>query len=394
MAEGLRQSDHKPAIVGRVRRVVVKIGSAVLADERGLDPDQLERLSIEIAALHGTGLAVTVVTSGAIAAGRSILGIGVPRSIPERQATAAVGQILLMSEYQHRFARHGVTIAQILLDASDLADRRRWLNAEHAVASLHSSRILPIVNENDTVAVDELKFGDNDNLSAMVANLVAADLLVILSDVGGLFDANPKNEPGARRIRVVARVDDALLTLASGGSDLGTGGMRSKLLAAHKAAEAGIATIVADGREAGTLARVLDPDGDVGTLFLPLADSLARRKHWIAHTLKPAGEVHCDEGARNAVAAQGRSLLPSGIAAVSGRFEPGDCVRMVGPDGVEFARGLASYGASEVARIAGRRSNEVERILGFQMGDAVVHRNDLVVTASVERRESPSPKES
>ncbi|MFM7143494.1 MAG: glutamate 5-kinase, partial [Alphaproteobacteria bacterium] len=252
------QAARKPAILDRLRRVVIKVGSAVVADDRGLDARQLDRLAAEIAGLHAGGLAVTVVTSGAIAAGRSILGIAAPRSIPERQATAAVGQILLMSEWRRAFAAHGITVAQILLDADDLADRRRWLNAEHAVAALHAGRIVPIVNENDTVAVDELKFGDNDALSALVANLVAADLLVVLSDVAGLYDANPKVEPSARRIPVVPRVDDDLLALASGGGTLGTGGMRSKLAAAHKAAEAGIATVVADGRSPGTLARVLD----------------------------------------------------------------------------------------------------------------------------------------
>lgn len=376
------QSARKPALLARARRLVIKVGSGVLADERGLDGGQIDRLAGDIAEIHRTGHAVTVVSSGAIAAGRSILGIAAPRSIPERQATAAVGQILLMSEWRRAFDARGITVAQILLDADDLADRRRWLNAEHAVASLHASRIVPIVNENDTVAVDELKFGDNDNLSALVANLVAADLLVVLSDVAGLYDANPKTDPAARRIPVVERVDASLLALASGGSALGTGGMRSKITAAGKAAEAGIATVVADGRRPGTLGRVLDPAADEGTLFLPLEDALARRKHWIAHTLKPAGTLACDEGARDAVAKRGRSLLPSGITAVGGRFEAGDCVSLVGPDGREFARGLAVYGAAEVARIAGRQSAEVEEILGFQMGDAVVHRNDLVVTAA------------
>lgn len=375
------QAEVKAPLLRRLRRIVVKIGSSVLADERGLDRAQLTRLCDEIAELHRRGLAVTVVTSGAIAAGRLRLGIAAPRSIPERQATAAVGQILLMAEYQRALDERGVTVAQILVDAGDLANRRRWLNAQHALASLHQGRILPIVNENDTVAVDELKFGDNDNLSALVASLVDADLLVILSDVAGLHDANPVAHPGARRIPIVTRVDAPLLDLASGGNALGTGGMRSKLQAARKAAAAGIATVIADGRAPGTLARVLDPDADVGTLVLPVADRLARRKHWIAHTVKPAGTLHCDEGAAAAIRRHGRSLLPSGITGVSGRFEAGDCVSLVGPDGAEFARGLASYGAGEVARIAGRKSSDVETILGYEMGDAVVHRNDLVVTA-------------
>lgn len=379
MADRDDQRDHKARILRRARRVVVKFGSAVLADERGLDREQLGRLSADVARIHADGLAVTIVTSGAIAAGRSRLGIAAPRSIPERQATAAVGQILLMAEYQRAFAAADVTVAQILLDAGDLADRQRWLNAEHALASLHAGRILPIVNENDTVAIDELKFGDNDNLSALVASLVGADLLVILSDVGGLFDANPRTNPDARRVPLVEKVDARVLALADGGGALGTGGMRSKLAAAHKAALAGIPTVIADGRSPGAIGRVLDPGEDIGTLVLPLDDRLARRKHWIAHSVKPAGSLVCDEGARAAIRERGRSLLPSGVLSASGHFAPGDCVRLVGADGQEFARGLASYGAADVARIAGRRSSEVESILGFQMGDAVVHRSDLVV---------------
>jgi glutamate 5-kinase len=376
----LRQSDVKPALLRRVRNVVVKMGSSLLAGPGGLDPAALARLAADIAAIHASDAAVTVVSSGAIAAGRSILGGAAPRTIPERQATASVGQIQLMAEWQKAFAAHGIVVAQILLDADDLADRGRYLNAAHALETLHERRALPIVNENDTVSVDELKFGDNDNLSALVASLVGADLLVILSDVGGLHTANPATNPDARRIPVLERIDHATLDLASGGNALGTGGMRSKLLAARKAAAAGIAAVIVDGRAAGTLGDVLDPRGDVGTLVLPLADRLARRKHWIAFTVKPKGTLRCDAGAVAAVAERGRSLLPSGVTEVSGRFESGDCVRLVGPDGQEFARGLVSYRASEAASIAGRRSGEVEQILGYKMGDAIVHRNDLVVT--------------
>lgn len=381
MAE-LRQADVKTAVLRRLRHVVVKMGSSVLADSQGLAAGELARLASEMAAIHARGLTVTVVSSGAIAAGRTILGGAAPRSIPERQATASVGQILLMAEWQKAFAAHGIVVAQILLDAEDLASRRRYLNAEHALATLHAHRIVPIVNENDTVSVDELKFGDNDNLSALVASLVGADLLVMLSDVGGLYSANPTTDPDARRIPVLERIDAATLELASGGSALGTGGMRSKLLAARKASSAGIAAVIADGRRSGTLADVLDPRGDAGTLVLPGTDRLARRKHWIAYTVKPKGVLHCDAGAVTAVCARGRSLLPSGVVEVSGRFESGDCVRLVGPDGEEFARGLVSYRSSEATSIAGRRSSEVEQILGYKMGDAIVHRNDLVITAS------------
>jgi glutamate 5-kinase len=385
------QRAAKAALLRRPRQLVIKIGSSVLADDRGISHAQMDRLAAEIAGLRRGGLCVTVVSSGAIAAGRAALGMPAARSIPERQAAAAVGQIILMAEYQRAFGLHGVKVAQILLDAEDLASRRRYLNAEHTVASLHAGGILPIVNENDTVAIDELKFGDNDNLSALVATLVAADLLVILSDVGGLFSRNPRVVPEAERIPLVTRVDAAVLERAGGahaGADhsggLGTGGMSSKLLAARKAAAAGIATVIADGRVPGTLERVLDVGCDVGTLVLPQADRLARRKHWIAYSSKPAGTLTCDAGATAAVVDRGRSLLPSGIVAVSGRFEAGDCVSLATQRGDEFARGLASYSAGEIARIAGKRSSEVEQILGFKMGDAVVHRNDLVLTGRTE----------
>jgi len=384
------QRAAKAALLRRPRQLVIKIGSSVLADDRGISRVQMDRLAAEIAALRKGGLALTVVSSGAIAAGRAELDMAQARTIPERQAAAAVGQIVLMAEYQRAFGVHGVKVAQILLDAEDLASRRRYLNAEHTVASLHAGGILPIVNENDTVAIDELKFGDNDNLSALVATLVAADLLIILSDVAGLFSQNPRLVPQAERIPLVTRVDAAVLeragATADGASGLGTGGMRSKLLAARKAAAAGIATIIADGRVPGTLASVLDVDADVGTLVLPQADRLARRKHWIAYSSKPAGTLSCDAGATAAVVDRGRSLLPSGIVAVSGRFQAGDCVSLAAPGGDEFARGLVSYSAGEIARIAGKRSSEVEQILGFKMGDAVVHRNDLVLTG---RSEAP-----
>lgn len=381
MAE-LRQADVKVPLLRRLRHVVVKLGSSVVAGPDGLDADALARLATDIAAVHARGITVTVVSSGAIAAGRKILGGAAPRSIPERQATASVGQIQLMAEWQKAFAAHDIVVAQILLDADDLANRGRYLNAEHALATLHARRALPIVNENDTVSVDEIKFGDNDNLSALVASLVGADLLLMLSDVGGLYTANPSVDPDARRIPVVERIDAATLELASGGNALGTGGMRSKLLAARKAAVAGIAAVIADGRRPGTILDVLDPRGDVGTIVLPLADRLARRKHWIAYTVKPKGTLRCDAGAVAAVCARGRSLLPSGVVEVIGRFESGDCVSLVGPDGQEFARGLVSYRSTEAASIAGRRSSEVEQILGYKMGDAIVHRNDLVITAT------------
>lgn len=376
------QRSHKRAILNSLSRVVVKIGSGVLAGAGGLDQTVIARLAAQISAIRARDLSVTVVSSGAIAAGRRVLGGKAPRSIPERQATAAVGQIDLMSRYRDAFAQHGVTVAQVLLDAGDLADRQRYLNAEHTLATLHAKGVVPIVNENDTVAVDELKFGDNDNLSALVAILVGADLLIVLSDVAGLFTADPRSRPDARRVPVLAAIDDkALAATGEGTGPLGTGGMRSKLLAARKAAAGGIPTLIAGGREPGILLDALDPDSEVGTLVLQSADRLARRKHWIAYALPPRGTLRCDAGAVSAVRAGGRSLLPSGVVAVSGSFAAGDCIRLVDPEGREFARGLSSYHAAEACRIAGRRSSEVEALLGYSLGDAIVHRDDLVLTA-------------
>lgn len=254
------------------KRVVIKIGSSLLADENGLLRPQIRRLAREITALREAGTAVTLVSSGAIAAGRSRIPTPARPTIPERQAAAAVGQIHLMVAFETAFARYDIPVAQILLDAADLADRHRFLNATHAIEMLHRHDVLPIVNENDTVSVDELKFGDNDHLSAMVASLVGADLLVILSDVDGVYSAPPATDPEAQRIPLIRRVDAPLLARTrSGSSRFGTGGMESKLLAARKAAEAGIPTIIADGRAKGALARALDPAQDEGTLVLAAA---------------------------------------------------------------------------------------------------------------------------
>lgn len=368
------------AALGRIRRVVVKIGSSVLANEQGLAIKELSRLAREIAEVKETGRSVTVVSSGAIAAGRTVLGGGRPKTIPQRQAAASVGQIRLMAEYDRAFSAEGVTVAQILLDAEDLGSRHRYLNAEHAISALHKGGVLPIVNENDTVAVDELKFGDNDNLSALVSSLVGADVLILLSDVPGLFESDPRVDSDASLIPVLTKVDaKAFERAGDGAGTLGTGGMRSKLLAAKKAASAGIATVIADGRKPGTLARILDATIDEGTLVLPSADPVARRKHWIAFSMKPRGGVRCDDGATKAVRERGRSLLPSGVTAVDGRFRRGDCISLLDARGNEFARGLANYGADEASRIAGKKSGQVDSILGYALGAELVHRDDLVL---------------
>ena len=380
---GESQGAHKQALVARARRAVVKIGSNVLAGNGGLREERLKALAAEIAALVAGGRQIVVVTSGAVAAGAARLGrAGGGRGIEWRQAAAALGQIGLMAAYERAFAAHERQVAQVLLTHADLADRRRYLNARHTLRALLDLGVVPIVNENDTVAVEELKFGDNDNLSALTAALVEADLLVILSDVAGLHTSDPRVDTTAPVVPVVRAADEAMQRAAGPSrSDVGTGGMASKLAAAGKAAVAGISTVIADGTRDGVLAAVFDAAVEVGTLVLPDGDRLGRRKHWIAYTLKPAGTLHVDEGAERALARGGRSLLPSGVARVEGGFGVGDCVRCVGPTGHEFARGLVNYTSSEVEKIKGVHTREIEQLLGYKGSDEIIHRDDLTLLA-------------
>jgi len=372
------QLAHKAPLLRRVRRAVVKIGSNVLAGPSGLRRERVRALAAEIATLAAGGRQIVVVSSGAVAAGAVRLG---PRRsrIEWRQAAAAVGQIGLMAAYERAFAAHERHVAQVLLTHADLADRRRYLNARHTLRALLDLGIVPIVNENDTVAVEELAFGDNDNLSALTASLVEAHLLVILSDVQGVHEHDPRLAPEAAIVRV-ARADDPAVALAAGPAGaIGTGGMASKLAAARKASAAGIPTLIADGTREGVLGAVFDPASEIGTLLLADGDPLARRKHWIAYTLKPTGTLHLDEGAERALARGGRSLLPSGVRAVDGAFGVGDCVRCVGPDGREFARGLVNYAASDVEKLRGAQTRDIERLLGYKGSDEIIHRDDLVL---------------
>jgi glutamate 5-kinase len=376
------QAAHKSPLLRRVKRVVVKIGSNVLSGPEGLRGGRVRALAGEIAALAAGGREVVVVTSGAVASGAARLARERPAQagIDWRQAAAAVGQIGLMAAYERAFAAHGRQVAQVLLTHADLADRRRYLNARHTLRTLLDLGVVPVVNENDTVAIEELKFGDNDNLSALTAALVEAHLLVILSDVAGLYTRDPRLHPDATLV-AVTRSDSAAAAHAAGPAvtGVGTGGMASKLQAARKAAAAGIPTVIADGTRKGVLTAVFDTAVETGTLLLADGDPLAHRKHWIAYTLKPAGTLHLDEGAERALAKGGRSLLPSGVRSVEGRFGPGDCVRCVGPDGREFARGLVNYAAAEVERLCGVHTRDIERTLGYKGSDEVIHRDDLVL---------------
>jgi glutamate 5-kinase len=363
----------------KVRRLVVKIGSQVLAPRGELDADTVAALCGQLLAARRRGLDVVLVTSGAVAAGCGQLGLkDRPRSIPLKQAAAAAGQPMLLRAYASHLAPAGQAIAQILLTADDVSDRRRFTNARNTVSTLLSLGVLPIVNENDTVAVEEIKLGDNDRLSALVTNLIEAQLLVLLTDVDGFYTADPRRDPGASRHQFLAELSAAHLSSAGPTqSEVGLGGMVTKLEAARQAALSGASTVIARGGEPRILERILDGEA-VGT-WIAAGRAIGARKHWIAYSTEPAGVVMVDDGARRALAEGGKSLLPSGIVEVRGEFGRGDSVRVVGLDGTEIGRGLVSYSAVDLRRIAGRRSSEIEGILGYKYYDEAVRRDDFVL---------------
>ncbi|MBI3073803.1 MAG: glutamate 5-kinase [Deltaproteobacteria bacterium] len=367
------------AQIASAKRIVLKVGSSVLSrDDAPVFHEAFFALARDVAGVRATGRLVVVVSSGAVALGVARLGLAVrPVSIHAKQAVAAVGQGALMHQYAEAFAVHGMTVAQVLLTHDDLRDRRRFLNARRTFQELFELGVIPIVNENDTVAFEEIQFGDNDRLAALVTNVVEAGLLVLLTDCDGVFDRDPA-APGAKRISVVHDVSEVVKTIDFGKkSRVGTGGMPSKLEAAQTASEFGVATAIVNGHEPHAIRRLLAGD-DVGTVVLPSARSLGARKHWIAFGASPAGTIHVDAGAKRALVKAQKSLLPSGITRCEGAFEMGDAVRIVGPDGVEFARGLVNYASADVARIAGKKTTDIERILGTRTADEVVHRDDLV----------------
>jgi glutamate 5-kinase len=364
-----------------VKRIVIKIGSRVLTDTDGaLDLSVMGRICDEIAFIRRQGLEVIVVSSGAIAAGRNELGLtDKPRTIPHKQAAAAVGQTHLMQTYQRAFAVNSLKVAQVLLTSEDLGSRQRFLNARATLDALLDFGIVPIINENDTVVVDEIKFGDNDNLSALVTNVCEADLLLILTDIEGFYSADPLTYPDATLIPLIKIITRDVERAAGGsGSAVGTGGMATKVAAAKKAGKNGVATIMVSGKMSGIIVAALQGE-QVGTLFLPSGTRLNRRKHWIAYTLKPSGRIIVDDGARNALLKKGTSLLPSGVLRIEGKFERGACVRLCGLDSVEFARGLSDYSSVESTRLIGCKSSEIESILGYHYGDVIVHRDNLTL---------------
>jgi glutamate 5-kinase len=367
--------------LGRIRRLVVKVGSGLITTRQvGVDDQRVAALAADIAAARRDH-EVVLVTSGAIVTGMARLGLAErPRTIPEKQAAAAVGQSALMWHYEAAFKRHDVPVGQVLLTAQDISDRARYLNARNTLGTLLELSVLPIVNENDTVAVDEIKVGDNDNLSALVASLIDADLLVLLTDVDGLYTANPSASPDARKLDTVEAITDDILRLVWDRSEtVSIGGMATKLEAAQKAAAAGIPMVIASGRQDGVLARLLAGES-VGTYFAPRADPLAARKRWIAFAVPPQGRLTVDAGALRALRDEGRSLLPSGVVEVEGDFAAGEVVAVVGQlDGRELGRGLVNFDAGELRKIRGAKTRQIEERLGYRSVDEVIHRDNLVI---------------
>ena len=367
------------AVAADARRVVVKVGSSVLTHDGELRSRAFGEIARQVAGIRAAGREVVVVSSGAIALGASQLGVNVGRArLEESQAAAAAGQIQLAHAYQEILGGHGITAAQVLLTLDDSKSRRRYLNAQNTLLTLLKRRAVPVVNENDTVATQEIRYGDNDRLAAHVAQMVSADCLVLLSDVDGLYTCDPRTDSDARHIPEVTELTKEHWDMAGGpGSNHGSGGMRTKLDAAQIAMGAGCRILIAPGQVTRPVQAV--QAGAKVTWFLPSSTPRAARKQWIAGTLQPKGAIAVDDGAKVALAA-GKSLLPVGVTQVDGEFERGDAVRVIDHDGNEFGRGLIAYGAADARAIAGQRSGSITAILDYRGRDEMIHRDDLVLT--------------
>jgi glutamate 5-kinase len=374
-------SDRRKAIISKVGRVIIKVGSSVLTDSSGsLSEPVFEKLAYEISKIRDKNIEVIVVSSGAIASGMKKLNLTQrPTEISMKQAIAAAGQSTLIWHYERAFSEFNLNVAQILLTLDGLSDRKRFLNARKTLTTVLSMGIIPIVNENDTVAVEEIMLGDNDNLAAHITTLIEADLLILLTDIDGLYNKDPRVNKDAELLSLIEKIGEDVENTA--GDTYGrttVGGMRTKIEAAKKAAAYGVPTVIANGNNASSLEEIFDGK-EVGTLFLPSEQSLSGRKHWIAFTLKSAGQIIIDDGAKKAITSSGKSLLPSGIKNVIGTFGIGDSVTCVDEKGRHIARGLTSYSAQDIRKIMGSKTSDVESILGYKYSDEVIHRDDLAV---------------
>lgn len=384
-------TTRKP--LDRYRRIVIKIGSALLVDRKtGLKKAWLDAMCADIAALKAKGTDVLVVSSGAIALGRSVLDLpSGALKLEESQAAAAVGQISLARAWSESLSRDEIVAGQILLTLGDTEERRRYLNARATINQLLKIGAVPIINENDTVATSEIRYGDNDRLAARVATMTGADLLILLSDIDGLYTAPPHLDPDAKFLETIAEITPEIEAMAGGAaSELSRGGMRTKIDAGKIATTSGCAMIIASGKTDSPLSAIAN--GARSSWFAPSGTPVTARKTWIAGQLQPAGELHIDEGAMTALGA-GKSLLPAGVRKINGVFSRGDTVAIIGPSGREIARGLASYDADEARQIAGRKSAEIEKILGYPGRAAMIHRDDMVMTAQISSKSERQRKD-
>jgi glutamate 5-kinase len=381
MPELAEAPARSAALIKAARRITVKVGSSLLVDGSGggVRRDWLSSLGEDLGKLRESGRQIVVVSSGAVALGRRRLSLKQSARLALKQAAAASGQPLLMRAWDEALAPFGIPTAQLLLTLDDTESRRRWLNARATIEVLLSNGAVPVVNENDTVATEELRYGDNDRLSARVAQMIQSDLLILLSDVDGLYTADPRRDADARHVPHVTALSDDVEGWAGGASagGVGSGGMRTKLAAARIAQGFGCATIIASGHEEHPLAR-LESEEAPATVIDAKGSPARAYKQWIAGTLVPAGTLHVDEGATRALAS-GKSLLPAGVRSVDGTFERGVCLRVLGPDGREVARGISAYTSAETQAILGCASSEIERRLGYTGPDELIHRNDLVL---------------
>jgi glutamate 5-kinase len=372
--------DRRRKYLDKARRVVLKLGSSVVTAADGLNLPLIQKLVEEIGALRRAERQVVLVSSGAVAAGLKKLEICIrPAGIPQMQAVAAAGQSSLMQTYEEAFAAHGLKVAQILLTHDDLAARARFLNARNTLFTLLQWNVVPIINENDTVATDELKFGDNDHLAALICNLVEADLLLLLTNTDGLYARDPREDPDAPLLTFLETTDPRLETAAGQRPNaLGRGGMVSKIQAVKKAAAAGVPCLIANGLRPGILGEIFRGQ-EVGTFFLPQTQKLSSRQYWLAYNVAPEGAILVDPGAREALVHQGKSLLPAGILEVFGGFRKGAPVNLMDPDGQTFAVGLSNYSSRDINRIKGKKTQEIAQSLGHKDYDEVIHRDNLVI---------------